>query len=85
MPDDPVLGHFASTCIDNDQLKKVCLTTGLCVITPVFDHICLSVRSIRALPDCLAVDRRVVALEATLETVNEHISALESQVASKDA
>lgn len=61
------------------------MTANLFLPTSFVDLISLGIRIFPALSDSPVVDTRVIALEETLETSKERISALESQAASKDA
>lgn len=85
MTSGPELGHCGSIRVDYDQFQEVCSTANLSLPTSVVDLICLPVRSVPAISDCLVVNNRAGALEEILETRNEPISALGSRVASKDA
>lgn len=59
-------------------------TASLSLLMYVVHLIRLAERSVTALSDRIIVETRIGALEATLQTSNERISALESQIASND-
>lgn len=79
------LGRSASIGVDYDQPRDVCLNSSLFLPTLVVDLTCLAVRSVPAFSGSPIRDTWPGALEAILETSNERISKLGSQVASKDA
>lgn len=77
--------HHASIRADYEPLRKVCSTSSLSLSTYVIYLIPLAVCRVLVLSHSSVVDRVVGALDATWETRNELRSALESQVASKNA
>lgn len=81
----PSLDHRASISVDYDQLREVCSTAKLSLPTSVVDFIRLTFNSVPASSDRPVVNTLIGVLEAPLETSNHHISALEQQVAWKEA
>lgn len=79
------LCNRASIHVDCDQLRMVRSTASLPFPTYVVDSLILALPSVPALSDRPVLDRRVTALAGTLDTNNERITALESEVASNDA
>lgn len=81
----PDFGHRSSICVNYDQLQEVCSTADLSLPTPIFDFVDLTICSVPVLSDLPVFDTSICTFEATLETSDDRISALELQVASKEA
>lgn len=70
------LGHRASIRVDYDHVREVSSNAIYSPLTSVVDLFRLAIRGVPALSDRHAVDTKVGALEATLETSNNRISAM---------
>lgn len=80
----PDLGHGASILVDFDQLLEVCWTACFSFPTSVVHLIRFAVSTAPALSNYIVIYTRLGTLEA-LETVNEQIRAMKSQIASQKA
>lgn len=81
----PDLRHRAFICADYDQPQEVCSAANLSLPTSVVYITRLAVHGVPALSDRAVVDKQAGPLDATSENSNLRISALELQIASKDA
>lgn len=76
LADGSDLGHRASIQVDNNQHRDMDLTASHSLSKSVANLTLLAVCCVIGLSDRPTVDRRVGALEKTLQTRNECISAL---------
>lgn len=78
-------GHQASIRVHDDQPREICSTARLLLPRFVFHPIFMAVSRIPTLSDPPEVYRWVRAIEVTVDTIDESMRALKSQIASKGA